>query len=846
MKPFISLLVLVLVCFYSSLVAQKKCEVNILPEKTKICPSDTLNLLAQLPADTSLYSGYATSGQNGAMFLIVAKNDIVITSIDVHVGETANYSLFYKQGNFDGFEKDSTVWTLLGRAFNVKNNKVRDLTPVPIQFGLRANKGDTISFYISAMNTPLTWIAYDGTQNYGAIYKQNNDLSLHEGKGIAWPFGYRNWIFTPRSFTGQINYYHTTKATYKWSNSDTSASIQVSPKSKTTYIVEASFGSCKTSDTVEIEVEQYNLNLGNDTFMCKGGVIELNAGKLPSGSQVTWKPGNSNAQKVNFFNPGLKRAEVISSIGCIYRDTVLVSDTVGPDISLPKDTFYCEGDSILLEILDTNQDFEFAWSTTNLDTNAIWIKDVGRVNVKVTNKYGCFSNNRVTVAEQNKPNVNLSSQRVLCVNDSIEIDFVSTDSITKVLWSNGMRSNSIYISVSDSYSVTVQDEFGCSNADSAYFKLSKNPKFSINDTALCEGGTLLLNAKSFGPNTKYEWSNGVFSQTNSIRSEGNYSLLIIDSNNCEFTDSFYVGLNKLPNIDLGGNRDLCRGDSILIKPAITSQIIDFDWNSGDTTIDVWVKKEGTYVLNIIDSKNCENFDNIQVTERDNPVLMLPSDSFHCDGDSLLIQVGNYTSIQWSNNSVDSFAYLQKGIHWVKVENEFGCQKTDSISISEMENVEATFSYEYVDEQKVEFINESKNQAESYWKLDNEFVLIDSVNFVHWFKNEGDYTVWLVTKNYCSVDSTSQSITITKSGLYQNNKEFLQVFPNPFENQVVIRSENEVSDIRMNSITGKEIGINTTFSGFRYIVEIPENTPSGIYNLSYTKNGVRVSKTLIKR
>ncbi|MGB0431090.1 MAG: T9SS type A sorting domain-containing protein [Bacteroidia bacterium] len=316
--------------------------------------------------------------------------------------------------------------------------------------------------------------------------------------------------------------------------------------------------------------------------------------------------------------------------------------------------------------------------------------------------------------------------------------------------------------------------------------------------------------------------------------------------NCEYSDSFDVELNKLPSIDLGGNRDLCKGDSILIKPAISAQIIDFDWSSGDTTIDVWVKKEGAYVLNIVDSKNCENFDNIQVTERDNPVLMIPSDSFYCEGDSLLIQVGNYLSIQWSNNSVDSFAYLQKGNYWVKVENEFGCQKTDSISISEIENVDANYSYKYVDEQKVEFKNESKNQAESYWKLDNGIVLMDSASFVHWFKNEGDYTVWLVAKNYCSTDSVSKKIAITKSSLDYDVESSTQVYPNPFENQVVIRSENEVSEIRMNSITGKEIGINTTFSGFSYIVEIPDNTPSGIYNLSYTKNGVRVSKTLIKR
>ncbi|MGB0431089.1 MAG: hypothetical protein ACPGLV_11495, partial [Bacteroidia bacterium] len=402
---------------------------------------------------------------------------------------------------------------------------------------------------------------------FGKFWKGNNDLSLHQGKGLIWPFTNNKIVYSPRAFTGQINYYHTTKATYKWSNSETGSSINVAPKVKTTYIVEASFGTCKTADTVEIDVEQYKLNLGKDTFMCKGSVIELNAGKVPSGSQITWTPGNSIAQKVSFFNAGPKRVEVKSSIGCIYRDTILVTDTVGPEIALPKDTFYCVGDSLFLEIQDKNQELDFEWSNTSLDTNTIWIKEDGRVNVKVYNKYGCFSNNKVLITEHKKPTLNLSSPRVLCVNDSIEIDFLSTDSITNVLWSNGKGSNSIYINVSDTYSVAVVDAFGCSNSDSAYFKLNQNPKFRINDTAFCEGSTLILNAKSFGSKTKYEWSNGVFSQTNSITSEGKYSLSITDSNNCVGQDTVTISEpTSINSISLQNNASClnsCDGNTIV-------------------------------------------------------------------------------------------------------------------------------------------------------------------------------------------------------------------------------------------------------------------------------------------
>ena len=62
------------------------------------------------------------------------------------------------------------------------------------------------------------------------------------------------------------------------------------------------------------------------------------------------------------------------------------------------------------------------------------------------------------------------------------------------------------------------------------------------DTAICENETITLNAGSF---SEYLWNNGSITQTIDVDSEGTFSVIVTDNNNCENTDEISILVNPL-------------------------------------------------------------------------------------------------------------------------------------------------------------------------------------------------------------------------------------------------------------------------------------------------------------
>ena len=66
------------------------------------------------------------------------------------------------------------------------------------------------------------------------------------------------------------------------------------------------------------------------------------------------------------------------------------------------------------------------------------------------------------------------------------------------------------------------------------------------DTAICENARITLNSGSY---SEYLWNNGSNTQTIVVDSEGTYSVIITDENNCENSDEILVHVNPVPVSD---------------------------------------------------------------------------------------------------------------------------------------------------------------------------------------------------------------------------------------------------------------------------------------------------------
>jgi hypothetical protein len=152
--------------------------------------------------DTLQTTFAAGNGQDGNFFTVIAgPYDILINTFLLNIDIAGNYFVYFKFGSYAGFENDSTEWIFLA------GNNIASPNPnnVPTPFGLPLNiqilAGDSMSFYVTGDG--LTDVNYtDGTSEY-AVYNDDGNLKILEGKGVQYPWALN---FSPRIWNGIIDY----------------------------------------------------------------------------------------------------------------------------------------------------------------------------------------------------------------------------------------------------------------------------------------------------------------------------------------------------------------------------------------------------------------------------------------------------------------------------------------------------------------------------------------------------------------------------------------------------------------------------------------------------------------
>jgi len=155
---------------------------------------------------------------------------------------------------------------------------------------------------------------------------------------------------------------------------------------------------------------------------------------------------------------------------------------------------------------------------------------------------------------------------------------------------------------------------------------------------------------------------------------------------CTAKDSVLMSVPVPLQVFISGDTNLCAGDSLHLLAAGSENYV---WSYGITgenfdfkpMITQYIKAQAT------DSNNCVSVDSVLALL--NP-LPIPNLGFASDtvviNDSLVLSPGSFNTYLWSNGSSMSSMTLhyQSGLVdsliWVQVENEFGCQGSDTIRI----------------------------------------------------------------------------------------------------------------------------------------------------------------------
>jgi hypothetical protein len=136
-------------------------------------------------------------------------------------------------------------------------------------------------------------------------------------------------------------------------------------------------------------------NLGNDTSFCNNEdfILTLKTG-LPQNKHL-WNT-NQEIDSITVFQSGLYFAEVKSSFGCKFSDSILIEELTAPVFDLGSDRFVNPNLSVNEMISAGNNFAKYSWNTG--DTNYfINVTDTGLYSVVVENLDGCKENDSLYI-----------------------------------------------------------------------------------------------------------------------------------------------------------------------------------------------------------------------------------------------------------------------------------------------------------------------------------------------------------------------------------------------------------------------------------------------------------------
>ncbi len=378
-----------------------------------------------------------------------------------------------------------------------------------------------------------------------------------------------------------------------------------------------------------------------------------------------WSTGSA-AASVNLNTAGTYTVTVMDWNGCV--GTVSQSLTVNPvpAPAITGTTTFCQG---LNSNLNAGPGFStYLWNTGDI-TQVLNVTTSGNYIVTVTNGFGCSAATSSLVTVNPLPVPNITGPLAICIGNTATLN--AGAGYATYLWNTGEITQTIDLTGSGTYTVTVTSAAGCSGIDNASLTINPLPVPSIAGvTTICQGAVTLLDA---GPGySGYLWSNGATTQTINAGTAGPVTVTVTDANGCAAPASTSITVNALPVPVITGVNAFCQGQSSTLDAG--AGFSSYLWSTGDVTRTINVSTGGLYTVTVSAATGCLGNDNEQVTVNQNPVPVIQGGTGICQGTSTTLDVpGSYSTYLWNTGeTTPNISVNTAGNYTVTVTSAFGC------------------------------------------------------------------------------------------------------------------------------------------------------------------------------
>jgi hypothetical protein len=460
---------------------------------------------------------------------------------------------------------------------------------------------------------------------------------------------------------------------YFWSNGDVGQSTLADQEAEYTVTVIDANG-CIGESSIEVtELESLQPEISGTPEFCAGDFTML----VGANGYLTyqWSDG-TETQEVMISSPGEITLYVTDVNGCDGSASITVIENPGPEPQIITEGYFCEGDSVLLEL---NEAYNlYAWS--NMDTGTqTYVSQPGDYEVSVTDMNGCVGTAATTVELLPLPSPEIDGILQFCPETSTVLSGES--GYTNYEWSDGTTDQDLTVLLAGEVTLTVVDSFGCIGSNSVTITEFPVATPSINgDLQFCPGTQTELSGEDGF--VAYEWSNGTIGQTTMYDSIGTAILTVTDMNGCISSSSVTLSEFIVTPPVISGDTTFCSGQSIIIAGEPGYAV--YEWENGSTNTDLLVSAGGIYELTVQDINGCHSSAAIDITENPLPEPEITGPLTFCVGSfTTLTADQDYETYNWSNgNTTPSIIVDMEGLVSLLVSDSNGCIDSTSAFINQ--------------------------------------------------------------------------------------------------------------------------------------------------------------------
>ncbi|MBI4648705.1 MAG: hypothetical protein HY738_19500 [Bacteroidia bacterium] len=276
--------------------------------------------------------------------------------------------------------------------------------------------------------------------------------------------------------------------------------------------------------------------------------------------------------------------------------------------------------------------------------------------------------------------ISISPSDQVCDGDSVTFWVVPNESY---IWSTGETTQSISVTETGTYNVTVTNYFTGCEVTSSPVDILVHPLPQVNlgnDTSFCAGQSHTLDAGTGF--TDYDWNNGYAStQQITVDSTGSWFVEVTDTNECKSGDTINITVHPNPEVNLGPDTSVCGTELLLYTD---TGMVSYNSNNGAWFNPTFLVTEtGMYHVVVTNEYYCKTRDTVFVTINHLPVVDLGNDTAFCSGQSHILDAGaGFTNYNWNNGyaSTQQIVVDSTSDWYVEVTDTNSCSSGDMISI----------------------------------------------------------------------------------------------------------------------------------------------------------------------